>query len=105
MSSSPPTMALVWDLDSLLPHPETDTFTDLLHQFQEDLTNLAGRSDGLPRVDATASTVGTWVAFLRDYEDLDGRASDLASFVGCHAAADMERAGVGEAGPRGLARW
>jgi oligoendopeptidase F len=78
---------LTWDLDSLLPHPERPEFRDLLTQFRKDLQALADRSENLPRVSTAAASVAEWAGFLTDYADLDGRATDLNAFIGCHAAA------------------
>ncbi len=82
------TYAQTWDLDSLLPHPETDEFRALLTSFREDLAQLADRSDDLPALSSRPTDVSRWTAFLRDYESVVERATDLNAFVGCHAAAD-----------------
>ena len=82
---------LIWDLDSLLPNPQTDEFRNALSAFKTDLMALADRSDQLPNVSTDADAVGTWTAFLGDYATLDAQAEDLISHIGCHAAADAEK--------------
>ena len=82
--------SLTWDLDSLLPHPETDEFCAELQRFRCDLELLAERSEHLPAVGSDADNVNEWVEFLAEYESVAGRARDLNAFVGCHAAADAE---------------
>ncbi|MFQ5731748.1 MAG: hypothetical protein ACE5KM_07320, partial [Planctomycetaceae bacterium] len=81
---------LVWDLDSLLPNPETDAFRRVLTAFKSDLTSLAERSDALPGVSTEADAVESWATFLSDYATVDAQAEDLISHIGCHAAADAE---------------
>ena len=81
---------LVWDLDSLLPHPETEAFTSVLANFKSDLSALAERSDALPDVSTDAEVVAEWSRFLDDFATIDAQANDLVSHVGCHAAADAE---------------
>ncbi|MEX0716310.1 MAG: M3 family oligoendopeptidase [Planctomycetaceae bacterium] len=80
------THPITWDLDSLLPDPPSDEFRGLLDRFRSDLVNLAARSDALPA--PNAAHAAEWAAFLADHQSLSGRASELHSFVGCHAAAD-----------------
>ena len=84
------TYTLVWDLDSILPHPNTDEFQHIFQNYRRELTDLAKRSESLPTPDETASTIATWKSFLKDYEGVVCQASELASFIGCHAAADAE---------------
>lgn len=86
MSSYP----LVWDLDSILPHPKTEEFQSAFQQFRTDLTKLAERSESLPTANGDVETVAAWKAFLKDYEAVAAQGSELASFVGCHAAADAD---------------
>lgn len=82
------TYALTWDLDSLLPHPETDDFRQVVDDFASELKALAERSDSLPAIAADAGTVATWADFLDEYQTIDARANDLSSFIGCHCAAE-----------------
>ena len=46
--------ALTWDLDSLLPHPETDDFRKTVDEFATGLQSLAERSDELPPIATSA---------------------------------------------------
>ncbi|MEX0703148.1 MAG: M3 family oligoendopeptidase [Planctomycetales bacterium] len=78
--------ALTWDLDSLLPRPESEEFRGLFDQFRGDLSNLADRSDALPAPDPASARA--WSEFLGDYQSLAARATELNAFIGCHAAAD-----------------
>ena len=80
----------VWELDSLLPHPRTDEFNAALEQFRADLQRLADRSESLPPISSDKKQVAECVAFLRDYESVIARATDLNAFIGCHAAADAQ---------------
>ncbi len=84
------THALTWDLDSLLPHPESDKFQRVLDTYRADLTRLADDSESLPPVRADAKSVAAWAAYLERAADLLARTDDLHSFVGCHAAAQAE---------------
>jgi oligoendopeptidase F len=79
-----------WELDSLLPHPDTPAFGETLNRFRSDLAKLADDSDKLPPVAATSAASGKWGEFLTRYEKIASTASDLASFVSCHAAAAAE---------------
>lgn len=81
---------LTWELDSLLPHPESDAFADHLGQFRSDLDALAEASEQLPAVDAEPAHVATWADFVERVSHLLAREEDLHAFVGCHAAADAE---------------
>lgn len=81
---------LVWELDSILPHPKTEEFQATFQQFRADLEQLAERSESLPTANGQTESVSTWKEFLKDYEDVAARGSELASFVGCHAAADAD---------------
>lgn len=81
---------LTWDLDSLLPNPQTGAFNEILEKFRADLNSLADRSDELPVVSTGEKAVAAWVEFLSDYERVDAEAVDLNAFIGCHAAAEAE---------------
>lgn len=81
---------LVWDLDSILPQPDSDLFRTTMDQFRDDLRALATRSEQLPAVNGDATNVAEWTAFLRELESVSGRASELNSFIGCQAAGDAE---------------
>ncbi len=82
--------ALQWDLDSLLPHPEKDEFRDAIQPYRNELKQLAERSDQLPEINVAADNVAQWCDFLASYESISAQASDMHSFIGCHAAADAE---------------
>ncbi|HUE16030.1 MAG TPA: hypothetical protein VMR25_17800, partial [Planctomycetaceae bacterium] len=82
--------AETWELDSLLPHPDTPAFDATLTKFRTDLAALADDSDRLPPVAATSAASSAWGEFLKRYETISAAASDLASFVSCHAAADAQ---------------
>ena len=75
-----------WDLDSLLPPPAGDEFSKIVDAYHRDLQALAEQSDKLPA--ASAKDAPAWGAFFRELERLETQAADLASFIGCHAAAD-----------------
>src|SRR5579863_4097632 len=77
-----------WDLDSLLPHPAGEEFTKILNGYRTGLSALAERSDKLPAFGKGGENGTAWVSFLRECERLEMQAGDLASFIGCHAAAD-----------------
>src|SRR5437867_2507872 len=79
---------LNWELDSILPHPETQEFRSTLCEYKARLTKLADESDRLPPTSANAEHVSGWKRSLTEYEAVEKLASDLASFIGCHAAAD-----------------
>jgi pepF/M3 family oligoendopeptidase len=77
-----------WKLDSLLPHPASGEFQKTVDSYRRGLEALANRSDGLPTVSGNSAEPAAWGAFLRECERLEMQAADLASFIGCHAAAD-----------------
>src|SRR5579885_2177032 len=78
----------VWDLDSLLPHPQTDTFSSKLASFRSELARVADESDRLPPLQCSTATTGAWGEFLGRYAAVAATASDMTSFIGCHAAAE-----------------
>ncbi len=79
---------VTWELDSILPHPETPEFGSVLSDYKRRLTTLADESDRLPAISPDAADVAGWMKFLAEYAATEKLASDLASFAGCHAAAD-----------------
>src|SRR5436853_599143 len=87
-TTAPTTHDQNWDLDSLLPHPAGEEFTRIIDGNRDGLQGLAERSDKLPAFSSGGENGATWVAFLRECERLEMQAGDLASFIGCHAAAD-----------------
>lgn len=82
------TFPLTWDLDSLLPRPESPEFASLLEQFRRELGALADRSEQLPALASSDAARRAWGDFLREFERLEAQGGDLLSFIGCHAAAD-----------------
>lgn len=81
-------ISLVWDLDSILPHPKSEDFQSVFKKFREDLTQLAATSETLPP--ASKDNASAWREFLKSYEAIAAQASELNSFVGCHAAGDAD---------------
>lgn len=79
---------VTWELDSILPHPETSEFAALFGDYKRRLTTLADESDRLPAISAAADHAQAWTKFLSEYAIVEKLANDLASFAGCHAAAD-----------------
>jgi oligoendopeptidase F len=86
--SKEPQFSQSWDLDSLLPHPETDGFRAKLAGFRSELARVAEESDRLPPLSRSTSSAGAWGEFLERYAAVAATASDLSSFVSCHAAAE-----------------
>ncbi|QDT66948.1 M3 family oligoendopeptidase [Calycomorphotria hydatis] len=82
------TYPVVWDLDSLYPNPTSNDFVDIFQEAKTSLEGLAERAGNLPEISTEMHDVSPWVGFLKDYEAVGARLSDLRSFVGCHAAAD-----------------
>jgi oligoendopeptidase F len=79
---------VTWELDSILPHPETSEFEALFGDYKRRLSTLADESDRLPAISAAADHAQAWTKFLSEYAIVEKLANDLASFAGCHAAAD-----------------
>lgn len=84
----PSTYSQTWDLQSLLPHPTTPEFQELLTKYRGDLGHLAGQSDQLPAVDGSAAAISFWVPFLAEFERVETRSIDLRALIGCYAAED-----------------
>ncbi|MCA9213838.1 MAG: M3 family oligoendopeptidase [Planctomycetales bacterium] len=82
--------SLVWELDSLFPHPNDAKFRQTVNEYETQLKQLADDSESLPAPDGEAETVAAWESFLDAYELVATRTSDLVSFIECHAAADAE---------------
>ena len=91
---------VTWELDSILPHPDKPEFESVFGDYKRRLTTLADVSDRLPAISPAAEHVAGWLTFLNEYAAVEKLASDLASFAGCHAAADAAGGilGVGEQG-------
>jgi len=81
---------LNWELDTLLPHPDSDAFREVCSAFRRELTDLAERSESLPEIDGQPKNVAGWVDFLQIYESITARAIELTDFIGCRAAADAQ---------------
>ena len=79
---------VTWELDSILPHPETSEFAALFGDYKRRLMTLAEESDRLPAISSAADHTQGWSKFLSEYAIVEKLANDLASFAGCHAAAD-----------------
>lgn len=79
---------LTWELDSILPHPETSDFRAVLEDYRSRLARLADETDQLPPLDADGSSIAAWKRLLTEYAAIECLAGDLSSFAGCHAAAD-----------------
>lgn len=88
MNATEQKFAEVWDLDSLLPHPDSDAFRKHLESFEQDLASTAERSDSLPAV--SGANAAEWRSFLESFADVTARLTDLHAFIGCHAAAEAE---------------
>lgn len=84
----PASYSQIWDLQSLLPHPTTPEFQELMTQYRADLEHLAGQSDQLPAVGGSAAAVSFWVPFLAEFERVETRSIDLRALIGCYAAED-----------------
>ncbi|MGQ0637058.1 MAG: M3 family oligoendopeptidase [Planctomycetaceae bacterium] len=83
-----PNFPLNWALDLLLPPPSGPEFQAVLDEFRGRLENLAERSENLPAFQPIDSAASAWSKFLREFEWVEGRATDLSALVACHAAAD-----------------
>lgn len=81
-------LSLTWDLDSLFPHPSQAGFRETFDRYRKDQEQLAADAERLPILENTASSAQAWSPFFERYEAAETRAADLASFLGCHAAAD-----------------
>ena len=78
----------IWELDSILPHPESPAFRAVLNDYRSRLTKLVEETDRLPPLNAEPSSVSIWKRLLTEYATIEMLAGDLSSFAGCHAAAD-----------------
>lgn len=84
----PALFPLNWELESLLPAPETPAFADELAGYKASLERLAARSESLPAVSADPAAAKAWADFLTDYAAASSKSGDLNSLIGCYAAAD-----------------
>ena len=81
--------SLHWELDSILPNPQTPAFQAHLEQYKVDLTQVADQSDSLPPVTASGAS-SVWGSLIEQLSTLLARGDDMSAFVGCHAATDAE---------------
>ncbi|HEX6984892.1 MAG TPA: M3 family oligoendopeptidase, partial [Planctomycetaceae bacterium] len=77
-----------WELESLLPAPESAEFAGELDRYKAALERLVERSEALPAVSGDPAAAEAWAEFLGEYEAVSAKAGDLGAFVGCYAAAD-----------------
>jgi oligoendopeptidase F len=77
-----------WDLDSLYPHPETESFQALFTELEESFRDLAKSVGLLPPPSPAAEAGKAWIQFLDDWARLKARKNEVDTFIGCHAAAD-----------------
>lgn len=82
------TYAITWDLDSLLPQPQTEPFRKLLDDYRSELKAVADASEKLPSLSSAA--LKTWEQFVPRLSHLLSQSEDIHAFIGCHAAADAE---------------
>jgi len=78
----------VWDLDSILPPPESPEFGKIVDDYRARLTRLAEETDRLGPIGADPAANAAWTRLLPEYEGVESLAGDLGSFIGCHSAAD-----------------
>lgn len=78
----------VWDLDSLVPPPDSAEFRSLFEAAQKDLTELATASAALPPAGSAADAVAAWRDFCSRYATVSANVTELDHAVGCHCAAD-----------------
>ncbi len=77
---------LNWELETLLPAPETPAFGDVLDRYKTTLEALVPRSESLPAVSADPTAAKAWGEFLKSYESAASQGGDLESLIGCYAA-------------------
>ncbi len=77
-----------WELESLLPAPETPAFSDVLDRYKATLEALVPRSGALPAVSGDPAAGKEWAGFLKSYESAASQGGDLESLIGCYAAGD-----------------
>ncbi|MBM80411.1 MAG: oligoendopeptidase F [Planctomycetaceae bacterium] len=82
--------ALTWDLDSILPNPETDEFRSIIEELRSDTDKFAQRTDDLPAINGESENVASWKDILDVQQDLGSRFTEVGAFVSCHAAADAQ---------------
>ena len=78
----------VWDLDSILSHPESPEFGRIVDDYRARLSRLADETDRLGPIGPDPAANAAWTRLLPEYESVESLAGDLGSFIGCHSAAD-----------------
>lgn len=81
--------SLNWDLDSILPNPQTPKFQGFLADLSADLKTLADLSDALPDL-SSSNAAGEWCNVIEGMDLCFGKYEDMSAFVGCHLADDAE---------------
>src|SRR5690606_4480727 len=84
------TFPLNWELDSLLPAPETPEFLREFERYHSGLARLVEQSESLPPIASDTSVAAAWGEFLKEFEVVAALGGDLDAFIGCWAAADAE---------------
>ncbi len=79
---------ITWELESLLPHPNSEEFKAILEQYRSDVTALAEQSDHLPEVSDSPEAIKSWNKFITTYTKVQCHAVDLHALVGCYASGD-----------------
>lgn len=87
--TTPSLYSLHWDLDSILPNPQTPEFQAHLDRFKADLIAVADHSEKLPPITEVGAPA-VWGPLIEQLSSILARQEDLSAFVGCHAAADSE---------------
>lgn len=80
--------SLVWELDSLYPDPQTESFRSTLDRLKADTQSLSDASETLPSVSVTSATASAWSEFLTRFEAVRAESAGVRAFIECHAAAD-----------------
>jgi oligoendopeptidase F len=80
--------AVTWDLDSLLPHPDTAQFKQVLERYRSDLEKAAADSETLQPL--SKSSLKVWEGYVPRLSVLLASSEDLHAFIGCQAAGDAE---------------
>lgn len=88
--AAPREFPLNWDLDRLLPRPESEAFRAEFAALKAALAGLAETSEQLPPCSGDADVSASWQEFLLQYERWDSRATDLRAHVDCHLAANAQ---------------
>ncbi len=90
MSAATGKYSLVWELDSLYPHPQTEQFRAILDRLKAETQAICAASEALPPVTADAAQAKLWSEFLTRFEKASEESTAIRAFIGCHAAADAQ---------------